>query len=124
MNPVAAAIAVAQEASRRLKAERVVIQRDDLSVEVEAIQGTTAFRMDTVEQGNVLVRSVDFLIDVRRYEFAGQLVTPEEGDRVLVQRPQSIETYECLPFGAEPAWRFSDSFQQQYRIHTKRVANA
>lgn len=42
---------------------------------------------------------------------------PKAGDRIL----DGERVYEVSDFGSEPAWRWSDSFRQTYRIHTKEV---
>ncbi len=77
---------------------------------VDAVMGRTSFRA-TDESGIwTRVEMRDFIVP------ASQLAAePGPGDEISFEG----KVYEVLAEAGEPAWRWSDSFNTAYRIHTK-----
>lgn len=67
-------------------------------------------------------RMVDFLIAVADLQRSGTLFEPAERDRIEVNDGTNTRTYEVVAPNPEPAWRFSDRYEWQYRIHTKLIS--
>jgi hypothetical protein len=64
---------------------------------------------------------MDFLIAAADLVLDGQPLIPTRGDTILVTAGESVETYEVLPYGNEPAWRWADPHQSILRIHGKHI---
>jgi hypothetical protein len=64
---------------------------------------------------------MDFLIAAADLMLDGQPLIPTRGDTILVTAGESVETYEVLPYGNEPAWRWADPHQSILRIHGKHI---
>jgi len=86
---------------------------------VPAVVGTSVLRVAD-KAGNVrIVRTErDYLIWVGDLAALGQ---PADGD--LIDDATDGRRYEVRPVQSEPAWRYSDSRHQRYRIHCKGVAD-
>ena len=59
--------------------------------------------------------SRDFLITASDLVLTGTLVLPERGDEII----DDCFVYEVMAPANEPEWRYSDSFRNTLRIHTK-----
>lgn len=103
-------------------AETVTYTRGYDSVDVPAVFGKKLLKIDD-GMGGIRVEwtDMDFLIPADSLRFGGDLVTPQRGDLIHITAPYDVQTFEVLPFGSEPAWRWSDPHQSMYRIHTKRI---
>jgi hypothetical protein len=64
---------------------------------------------------------MDFCIPAADMVIDGQPLTPARGHKVLVTAGESVETFEVLPYGNEPAWRWADPHQSILRIHGKHI---
>jgi len=92
------------------------------SASVQATVGRTVFEQD--DGSGVIVRTEvrDYLIDTVDLVLAGQPVLPERGDRIEETESGKKFTYEVMPLGTEPHWRYSDPYRTTLRVHTKHIA--
>jgi hypothetical protein len=121
MDPFAAAL----DSIRALSSVTVEIRRGNQSTLVQATIGSTMFRVDTDEQANVVIRSVDFMIKAADYKFGGVKTKPRQSDGVVLTLAGERQTHELLRYGGEPEWRWADPHAQtEYRCHTKLVGTA
>jgi hypothetical protein len=89
----------------------------DASAEVPATIGKTLFRIED-EYGRVVrYESRDFLITAKMLVLNGTIVLPERGDEII----DDGFIYEVMAPASEPEWRYSDSFRNTLRIHTKQT---
>lgn len=124
-SPFQTALDAKRIALTALKGQTVIYCADNFEIPVTARVGSTVFRIDTDAQFNARVRSRDYLIDVRQLinPFSQEPFEPTEGHRIKETRGEVVHTYECMQFGPqEPGWRYSDTTEQEFRIHTKRVS--
>lgn len=100
---------------------QVTYRRDAETVLVQATIGRTVFEQD--DGSGVIIRTEvrDYLIDLADLVLAGQPVLPERGDQIEEADGTQTFTYEVMPIGAEPHWRYSDPYRRTLRIHTKHV---
>jgi hypothetical protein len=93
------------------------------AVELIATPGQTAFRISDETGGTVLSRTRDYLIRAADLTLAGVAIEPEPFDRIEETVAGQTRTFEVLrPSRDEPAWRWSGSDRQTYRVHTKEVS--
>lgn len=110
------------QSQRKKHATRQVTYRRGVgSVPVQATVGRTVFEQD--DGTGVIVRTEvrDYLIDTADLVLAGQPALPERGDRVEEIDAGKKFTYEVMPLGAEPHWRYSDPYRTTLRVHTKHI---
>lgn len=89
-------------------------QRGEMSLPVNATFGRSEAEVDDGSGLRVVTAMADFLIAAAELESFG---SPQAGDRIVTEEA----TFEVLPWGSEPCWRWSDPFHQTYRIHTKEL---
>jgi hypothetical protein len=51
----------------------------------------------------------------------GDTIEPQRGDLVKATIDGQVETFEVLPFGTEPCWRWCDPYHVNIRVHTKHI---
>jgi len=99
----------------------VTYVRGEASFDVLAVVGQTAFRITRSYGPGVVVRMRDYLIDAADLATGG-IYPPEVGDRIEETLGSDTHIHEVLePGNGEPAWRWSDEFNQRLRIHTKHI---
>lgn len=111
------------QGQRKKHATREVTYRRGVdSVPVQATVGRTVVEQD--DGSGVIVRTEvrDYLIDTADLVLAGQPVLPERGDRIEETEGGKKFTYEVMPLGTEPHWRYSDPYRKTLRVHTKHIA--
>jgi len=111
------------QSQRKKHATRQVTYRRGVdSVSVQATVGRTVFEQD--DGSGVIVRTEirDYLIDTVDLVLAGQPALPERGDRIEETVGGKKFTYEVMPLGTEPHWRYSDPYRKTLRVHTKHIA--
>lgn len=103
--------------------ETVAIRRAEYTTEeVTAIVGSSRFEDASAEGLKVRVRIRDYLVDVADYVINGVAVEPQPGDEILQELDGQTRVFEISsPGSSEPPWRYSDSLQTRYRIHTREV---
>ena len=87
-------------------------RRSGQIVEIPAALGRTLFRIEDEYGITIRTESRDFLIAASDLN-----VEPERGDQIIY----AGVCYEVLAPNSEPCWRWSDSFRQTLRIHTKEI---
>jgi hypothetical protein len=93
----------------------VIYRRGDDTAEVPATIGKTLFRIED-EYGRVVrYESRDFLITASELILNETVVSPERGDEII----DDGFIYEVMAPANEPEWRYSDSFRNTLRIHSK-----
>lgn len=103
-------------------ARTVTYEQDGEAVEVRATFGRKLLRLaDEFGSTRIEWTDMDFLIPATDLAIADVPITPRRGDRVRVSEEDEVQTFEVLPFGNEPPWRWSDPHQSMYRIHTKHI---
>lgn len=99
----------------------VTYRRGADAVAVTATIGRTEFEVD--DEFGVLRKfeSRDFLIPAAELVLNGQTVLPERGDEIDETQESVAYTYEVMPPGKAPAFRYSDPYRRTLRIHTKQT---
>lgn len=87
-------------------------RRNRQAIDVSAVLGRTLFRAENEYGVTIRLESRDFLIAAADLD-----LEPERGDQIIY----AGDCYEVLAPNAEPCWRWSDSFRQTLRIHTKEI---
>jgi len=111
-----------QEQRKTHATREITYRRGVDSVSVQATVGRTVFEQD--DGSGVIVRTEvrDYLIDTVDLVLAGQATLPERGDRIEETEGGKKFTYEVMPLGTEPHWRYSDPYRKTLRVHTKHIA--
>lgn len=92
--------------------ERVVYKHKDVEKTVTAVIGKTVFRVEDPYEVYIKTVSKDFLI------MASDLgLEPKRGDQISIHG----KNYEVLAPNNEPVWRWTDTSECTYRIHTKEI---
>ena len=99
----------------------VVYTRGDAAVSVQAAIGRTTFEVDNGTGVFESYESRDFLISSADLVLDETLVLPQRGDRIQEEQNGVTYVYEVMAPGREPVFRFSDTYRQTLRIHTKLV---
>lgn len=88
------------------------------SFQILAKTGSSSTRLFTEDAYGQEVKTDDFLIDAATLlEKLGR--EPKRGDRIQRDMGRATQTWECVPQGGEPEWRYADQDQTEFRIHTK-----
>lgn len=101
----------------------IVYLSGDREIALCATYGPKLLRLSDGE-GNAWVEWTDmsFVVAGEDLTVSGARVEPRRGDRIVLRAGDDYETFEVLPFGGEPLWRWCDPYRKQLRVHTKRVA--
>lgn len=106
-------------------AEDITYRRGSDSVQVRAVIGRKLLRIEDADGGiRVELTDVDACIPTDGFSFDGGAtrITPERGDLIELTLPYDVQTFEVLPLGREPAWRWSDPIgQTMVRVHAKHI---
>jgi len=104
------------EAQRREHlAISVIYRRGEGAVELPATVGKTVFKVSDDYGRFQYIESRDYLIHAADLVLNGQTVLPQSGDEIT----ENGFVYEVMAPNGEPEWRYSDSYRQCLRIHTK-----
>ena len=93
----------------------VLYKKGNDLVEIPATIGKTIFRIEDGYGRIVHYESRDYLISSADLVINGTVVQPEKGDEII----DNGFIYEVMAPANEPEWRYSDSFRNTLRIHTK-----
>ena len=109
-------------AIRKANAGRIVTYcRDSASVTIRASLGQSTFALVTGDGPAIEVTRRDYFISPADLVLDGKAVTPAVGDKVQESDPDTgvVRTYEvCGPGGDSPAWRYTDRYNTDFRVHT------
>lgn len=117
-------------AAERLAAKRHVIATEEVTyvrtVEQEevtalATPGFSDFTGVDEISHRTEFRSNDWLILRTELSIAGDQFHPKAGDQIKRVLDGIEKTYEVLPGEGDTSWRWADSFENTYRIHTKEI---
>ena len=103
--------------------ELVTYARGTDSVVVPAVIGHKLLRIDDGMGGVKLEwTDIDCIIPADQLILAGQRITPIRGDLIVVSTDYNEQTFEVLPYGMDPPWRWSDPIgQTSIRVHAKNI---
>ena len=118
---LAKASAWLEDQRNRHLTQSVVFQRGTDMVTVLATIGATLFQIDDGDGGILRVESRDYLILAADLVLSGNPILPQRGDQIRETQGDRTFVYEVNSPGDEPCWRWSDSYRQTLRIHTKQV---
>lgn len=93
----------------------VIYRRSDYITAVPATIGKTIFRIEDDYGRIVHYESRDYLVSSADLVINGTVVLPEKGDEII----DDGFIYEVMAPANEPEWRYSDTFRNTLRIHTK-----
>jgi len=93
----------------------IIYRRGDASAAITATVGKTVFKV-TDDYGRYQhIESRDYLVNASELILEGQSILPQSGDEI----EENGFIYEVMAPNGEPEWRYSDSYRQCLRIHTK-----
>ena len=93
----------------------VLYKKGNDLVEIPATIGKTIFRIEDGYGRIVHYESRDYLISSADLMINGIIITPQKGDEIIDEG----FIYEVMAPANEPEWRYSDTFRNMLRIHTK-----
>ena len=99
------------------RTREVIYRRGGESVAIRATVGRTQFTREDPHGVVLETEARDYLIRADDLVLDGDRSMPERGDQIEDQG----FTYEVLPLGSEPPWRYSDPYRQTLRVHTKQI---
>lgn len=101
----------------------VVYRRGEAAQELPATIGRTIFEQLSASTG-LLERfeSRDFVIRATDLVVGGAAILPAPGDRIVETAGNTTWTYEVMPLGEGPCWRYDDPARVRVRVHAKQVA--
>ena len=89
-------------------------------VTLNGSQGKKLFKIQAPGRPVVIVKSVDWFIQVADLEIDGSPATPERNDVIKRTIGSNDYFYKVLPLGGEiPYFEYTDTGQTVFRIHTK-----
>lgn len=104
--------------------EPITYRRGASSVDVQAVVGRKLLRVEDADGGiRVELTDLDVCIPMDAFSFNGvDRIEPARGDLIELTLPYDVQTFEVLPVGNEPAWRWADPIgQTMVRIHAKHI---
>jgi hypothetical protein len=110
-----------QKTRKAYAASPVTYQRVSASASFPASYGRAEYTVTGSEGFTAVFESWDFLVDAADLELDGETTAPKVGDRVIVGELDDGLVYEVVNVPGGKCWRWSDSFQRTYRVHTKYV---
>lgn len=115
------ALQIGQKAGARLTAVDLTYTRAGSDpVNLTGTQGKKLWKIQEQGRPVVMVRSVDFLIDVEDLVIDGTPAEPAEFDTIARVIGSKTYTYRVLDLGKTiPFFSYADTGQTRYRIHTK-----
>lgn len=117
------ALTTAIRTARQLQGTPIVYRRGLHGVALVAIVGQTPVERDDGQGTVVRSRVRDYLIEAADLVLDGERIEPAKGDQIEETVGNQRFTYEVLPLGKEPPWRFSGPSRNTYRIHTKQTGS-
>ena len=93
----------------------VIYRRGGDSAEVPATIGKTVFKVADDYGRFQYIESRDYLISAADLVLNETQILPEPGDEIV----EEGFVYEVMAPNNEPEWRYSDSYRNTLRIHTK-----
>ena len=98
----------------------IIYRRGESAVALPATIGKTVFKVTDDYGRYQYIESRDYLVSAADLVLDGQTVLPQSGDEI----EENGFVYEVMAPNGEPEWRYSDSYRQCCRIHTKFIGEA
>jgi len=99
----------------------VTYSRGAEEVTLNATIGKTTYEVDDEYGVRVQAEVIDFLIMADDMVLGGEKLLPEPGDKISVTRGVDIVVFEVMSLAGQGHYRFSDSYGQTLRVHTRQV---
>ena len=93
----------------------VIYRRGKQSAEIPATIGKTLFKIQDEYGRTIYYESRDYLISSADLILKGAVTIPMKGDEII----ENGFIYEVMAPANEPEWRYSDTYRNTLRIHTK-----
>ena len=93
----------------------IIYRREESTVALPATVGKTVFKVVDDYGRYQHIESRDYLIHAADLIMNGHVILPQSGDEI----EENGFVYEVMAPNGEPEWRYSDSYRQCCRIHTK-----
>lgn len=108
------------ETQRQRHLSRAVrYQRGNQCVEVPASVGKSLFELDDGAGGVLRIESRDYLVAAADLQFAGHVVVPQAGDRILDQVGEQQLVCEVTVPDRRPVYSYTDGYRRTLRVHTQ-----
>lgn len=111
-----------QDQRHRHLSRMVVYRRGAETAQLAATIGRTKFEIDDGYGAIERYESRDFLVLAEELVLGGIAVLPDRGDRIEETVGLTTYVYEVCAPGKAPPWRYSDSYRQTLRIHSKLIS--
>ncbi len=104
-------------------AQPITYSRGAESVDLLASYGAKLLKIDDGAGGiRMEWTDMDFVIPAADFHFPyGDTIEPQRGDLVHMTIEGQVQSFEVLPFGSEPCWRWCDPYHVNIRVHTKHI---
>ena len=93
----------------------IIYRRGESAVGLSATVGKTLFKVSDDYGRFQYIESRDYLVSAPDLVLDGNPILPQSGDEIA----ENGFVYEVMAPNGEPEWRYSDSYRQCLRIHTK-----
>mgnify|MGYP000879250865 CR=1 FL=1 len=102
--------------------QAVTYSRGEDEVVLNATIGKTEYQVSDENGFEVTCEAVDFLVTAADLILSGIITLPQQGDKISLTRGGIATVFEVMALAGQGHYRYSDSFGQTLRIHTKQVA--
>ncbi len=108
------------------KSQTVTYRRGQSSVEILATLGESILRVTSGNVSRIERPAADFIFTAADLNFGAGVTEPAIDDIVDMTFGDVNKRFRVLPVnnGDEPAWRYTDPYQIQVRVHTKQVSQS
>lgn len=123
MNLITSALAWLQSQLAEHASTAITYHSGATEIEVpDAVLGKSVY--ESQDAAGVTVRSnhVDWLIAPGRLVIDDSQVEPQPGDKIVHTSGSTTRTYQVVPMGTDPCWRWSGPSHDRIRIHVQEIA--
>ena len=119
---LASGMSFLDQSMRTYASKLVTYTRKRSSIVVPAQSGTSILRINDADGGAIVRTDKDFLISAADLIFLEAATVPHEGDLITEIIGAKTYTYRVeRPTVTDDCWRYSDPYQNRFRIHTKAI---
>lgn len=109
----------AMQAASKVAGEEMVYTQGSNYFKATFIPTESTYSVDDGTGVLMEFESKDFLVLAEDFQFDGQQVVPQRGDTITRTFCGQKHVYEVLRMPNDQVYKFSDSYNQRLRIHTK-----